>query len=143
MSAAMTQPLADRPPEVLTQWVPTMTALIIASQRLREGAKFVADSTATRIAMLETMRGEVWTMSEFSGRERALIGGIIASGAAIDAQKLNTLATNRGRVEQAWFNIEAYLGREGAAPELHAAGEVVRKEFFGTARPVTSSCPFR
>ncbi|MCP8883449.1 methyl-accepting chemotaxis protein [Devosia sp. XJ19-1] len=130
--AALAKPLTARPPELLATWVPTMTGLIIASQNLREGAKFVADSTATRIAMLETMRGEVWTMSEFSGRERALIGGIIASGAPISAQMLNTLSINRGRVEQAWFNIEAYLGREGAAPELQAAAAIVRQEFFGT-----------
>lgn len=129
--SAMAKPLTEREPNVLAQWVPTMTSLIIASQNLREGAKFVADSTATRIAMLETMRGEVWTMSEFSGRERALIGGILASGAAINAQKLNTLSINRGRVEQAWFNIEAYLGREGASEQLRNAADVVREQFFG------------
>lgn len=137
--AAMARPRADRSPEVLANWVPTMTGLIIASQHLREGAKFVADSTATQIAMLETMRGEVWTMSEYSGRERALIGGIIASGVAIDAQKLGTLSTNRGRVEQAWFNIEAYLGREGASPELKAAADIVRSEFFGTFEALRQS----
>jgi methyl-accepting chemotaxis protein len=137
--AAMAKPLAERPPELLAQWVPTMTSLIMASQHLREGAKVVIDSTATRIALLETLRGEVWTMSEFAGRERALIGGIIASGTAVDAQRLKTLSINRGRVEQAWFNIEAYLGREGAAPELHAAAKVVREQFFGTFETLRQS----
>ena len=137
--AEMGKPLAERSTELLSQWVPTMTSMIMASQHLREGAKFVADSTAARIAMLETVRGEVWTMSEFAGRERALIGGIIASGTAIDALRLKTLSINRGRVEQAWFNIEAYLGREGAAPELHAAAKVVREQIFGTFETLRQS----
>ncbi len=129
---AMTQPLANRPADLAGNWVPTITEMIVASQRLREGAKFVADTTATRIAMLETVRGEMWTMSEFAGRERALIGGLIASGAVMDTAKLRTLSTNRGRVEQAWFNIEAYLGRDTATPELRAAAETVRTVFFGS-----------
>jgi methyl-accepting chemotaxis protein len=136
---ALAAPLSGRPSDLLSNWVPTMTSLIMASQRLREGAKYVANSTAARIAMIETLRGEVWTMSEFAGRERALVGALLASGAPMDAQKLNTLSVNRGRVEQAWFNVEAYLGRDGAAPELQAAADVVRAEFFGSFETLRQS----
>jgi len=128
---AMSKPLAARSAQVAARWVPAMTEAIVASQRLREGAKFIADTTATRIAMLETVRGEMWTMSEFAGRERALIGGLLASATPINAETLRTLSTHRGRVEQAWFNVEAYLGRD-AAPELRKAADAVRTGFFGS-----------
>jgi len=128
---AMSKPLAARSAQVAARWVPAMTEAIVASQRLREGAKFIADTTATRIAMLETVRGEMWTMSEFAGRERALIGGLLASATPINAETLRTLSTHRGRVEQAWFNVEAYLGRD-AAPELRKTADAVRTGFFGS-----------
>ncbi|SMQ66238.1 Methyl-accepting chemotaxis protein [Devosia lucknowensis] len=131
VDVALAAPADQRPQDVVRGWVPAITEMIVASQRLREGAKFVVDSTATRIALLETVRGEIWTMSEFAGRERAQIGALIASGNPMDVAALRTLSTNRGRVEQAWFNIEAYLGRDAASPALREAAQETRKVFFG------------
>ena len=129
--AALVLPLAERPQAVIDAWVPTVTALVMASQRLREAGRFVVDSTATRIAQIESVRGEMWTMSEFAGRERAQLGAIISKGVPIDTARLTLLSTYRGRVEHAWFNIQAYIGRESAAPELVEAAGAMQAVFFG------------
>ena len=130
--SALTKPLAERPQALLDAWVPTMTDLVMTSQRLREAARYEADSTAARIAMLETVRAEMWIMSEFAGRERALIGATIAKGVPIGTDLLQTLSTYRGRVEQAWFNVESYIARSSGSPELAAAADIVRASFFDT-----------
>ena len=132
VDAALAGPLEARAPALLGSWVPTMTGLVMASQRLRDAAKYVVDDTATRAAMLESMRGEMWTMSEFAGRERAQIGALLAKGVAIDAQRLGTLSAYRGRVDQAWFNVEAYLARDAASPALRSAAAVTAEVFFGS-----------
>ena len=128
---ALAAPREQRPQALIDSWVPTMTTLVMASQRLRDAAKYVVDDIATHAALLENVRGEMWTMSEFSGRERAQIGALIAKGGAIDAAKLATLSTYRGRVEQAWFNIEAYLSRDAVSDQLLAAAEATKTSFFG------------
>ncbi|WP_245314527.1 HAMP domain-containing protein, partial [Sinorhizobium alkalisoli] len=130
--AELDKPLASRDGAVSREWVPTMTSLVMASQALRIAAQFQPDTIETNISQIQDVKGAVWTMGEYAGRERALIGRAISSGAALDSETLQTLATYRGRVEQSWLTVDAYLSRGNADPGVISAAAAVKLTFFGS-----------
>ncbi len=121
----------SREAEVMANWVPTITAMIMASQRLRVLAEYQPEQSVTRIQAQQVLKNQVWTMNEFAGRERAIIGGLVGAGAKMDVGKLRLLATYRGRVEDAWRNVELYAERADADPAIVAEIDTVRRAFFG------------
>ncbi len=129
---AMAQPAAGRSADVVGQWVPTATANIMASQELRLASQQLSDSALARAQVVQDLRNAVWIMSEFAGRERAAIGGLIADSQAIAATRLSTLGGFRGRIEQAWMTVQAYAVQDFAAPEVLRQLEAVESAFFTT-----------
>ncbi len=130
--AELEKPLAGRDRAVAKQWVPAMTSLVMASQALHIAAQFQPDTIETNISQIQDVKGAVWTMSEYAGRERALVGRAISSGAALDSETLQTLATYRGRVEQSWLTVDAYLSRKNADHGVIMAAAAVKQTFFGS-----------
>jgi methyl-accepting chemotaxis protein len=92
----------ERPAEVITAWVPTITEAIERTTRLRLIAEIVADAPEARLARLMQMRHLVAEMAEYAGRERAAIAGLIAGKRPLAAEGLRALSQNRGRVDSAW-----------------------------------------
>lgn len=117
---------------ILSQWVPTATALIMSSQKLRVAAQVVPSTALARTQIVLDLRQAMWVVSEYAGRERAAIGAAIARGARLDSSTLATLSEYRGRLEQSWAAIESYAGRDFADPSVLPAIAAVRSEFFGT-----------
>ncbi|MFW0776950.1 MAG: methyl-accepting chemotaxis protein [Rickettsiales bacterium] len=119
---------SQRDPELIKQWVPTMSALIITSQDLR----FLLTEEAMKVDPELGREGEFrhfsWIMSEYAGRERAMIGGLIAANQRITNVKLKTLSEYRGRVEEAWGLVKklGYTSNE----DVHKAMANVQKVFF-------------
>ncbi|MEE8443729.1 MAG: methyl-accepting chemotaxis protein, partial [Alphaproteobacteria bacterium] len=128
---ALAQGKESREAEVVANWVPTITAMIMASQRLRVLAEFQPEQSVTRIQAQQVLKNQVWTMNEFAGRERAIVGGTVAAGAKMSVDKLRLLATYRGRVEDAWRNVQFYAERADADPAIVAEIDTVRRAFFG------------
>ena len=126
----------QRPADLSANWVPTLTDLIMESQRLRLAARYLPKSMETQVMMLEQVKNAIWVMSEFAGRERAVIGAAISSGTQLDTAKLQTLATYRGRLEQAWMEVETYLDAEGADPGIVDVAAKVKSVFFGSFEAV-------
>lgn len=129
----------ERDAAVVGKWVPTATALIMSSQKLRTAAQIVPASALARTQIMLDLKHATWVMSEYAGRERATIGGLIARGANIDSGTLARLAEFRGRLEQAWNSIETYAARESANPLVLPAVAAARAEFFGTYQGVRDS----
>ena len=129
---ALRLPLEGRDTGLSERWVSASTVLIMASQRMRLASQYMPDTIETSISLIEDAKGAIWSMSEFAGRERALIGASVSGGLALDTAKLQTLATYRGRVEQAWMEVSAYLEKNGVAPEVLAAAAAVEQTFFGS-----------
>lgn len=117
---------------VAQRWVPTATALVVSSQELRVAAQVVPSTALARTQILLDLKQAMWVMSEFAGRERAMIGGLIGRGAHIDSAALAALAEYRGRLEQSWSLVEAYAARDFANPLVLTAMATARAEFFGT-----------
>lgn len=127
----LAKPVAGRGAKETAAWVPGITATIMESQRLRLAAQYLPDTAQTSILLAQDVKHAVWTMSEYAGRERAVIGGLVASGTALKPEALKQLADLRGRVEQAWAGISAYLEKEGAASAIRDASSRVEAAFFG------------
>ena len=116
---------------VTTIWVPTVTKLIETSQRMRLASEYEADAAETRLADLQRLKHFIWVISEFTGRERAAIGGTIAAGRAIEPDDLQRLAGFRGQVDLAWGLVEAYAAKANASGEIKGGVEAVRRAMFG------------
>ena len=127
---ALGKPRAARDQEVLETWLPAITELIMASQRLRTAARERRRTTLPGIEALRDLRHVAWVMAEFAERETALIGGIIAADEPLVLEELVQLPAFRGRRDQAWATIEAYAREPEAPPEVVAAISQVRQDYF-------------
>ena len=121
------------------RWVPTATALVVSSQELRVAAQVIPSTALARTQILLDLKQAMWVMSEYAGRERATVGGLIGRGAPIDTGALAALAEYRGRLEQSWSMMEAYAARDFANPLVLNAMATARAAFFGTFEDVRRS----
>ena len=131
-AGALALPAPERPPELSARWLDAMTQLIHSSQDVRQLADFRSDDALARLALIEAVKSAMWTMSEFSGLERAHIGGVIAAGAPLDAEKLQVLSGFRGRLDQAWHEVQMFAQTTGAGTEIADATARVDAVFFGS-----------
>ncbi|MDQ1078346.1 methyl-accepting chemotaxis protein [Pseudoroseomonas cervicalis] len=121
VDTALAQPRAARETALPAQWWEGMRGLIEASQALRLAQRGQGDGTEARLAALQGLKHFVWLATEFLGRERGTIAGLLARGAPIPQAQMEELATHRGRVETAWGMIEAALEHDGSTPAARAA----------------------
>lgn len=120
----------------VNSWVPTSTALINSSQNLRVSAQIIPATAIARTQLMLDLRQAMWVMTEYAGRERATLAGLISGNRAIDSQSLADLATFRGRLELSWGLIEGYAMRDFANPLVLPAIDAARTEFFTTFEAV-------
>ncbi len=112
----LTKPKIFRDATLLKSWVPTMSKLIVSSQDLRFALTEKTAMTDAELGRQSQLKHFQWMMSEYSGRERAIIGGMISSGTMMSNKKLATLSKYRGNVETGW-GIVKKLG-------AHSSGNV-------------------
>ena len=130
----ITKPATGRKPEVVSKWAPTITASIVASQNLRVAAAMDEDNVQALLSNLQNLKHFVWIMSEYLGRERAVVAGMIAAGRPMSAQEISTLGTFRGRVEAAWDYVQAYAAKSSAPPSVRAETDRMREKVFRASR---------
>ena len=107
--ADLAKPLSQRNSGVEKTWLSTMSNLILKSQAVRFTiAQKIADNDAN-LARQATMKHFSWIMSEYAGRERAILAGAIAADAPIHEAKIATLAAYRSKVETGWSTINKLL----------------------------------
>jgi methyl-accepting chemotaxis protein len=124
-------PSADRDAAVAQQWIATATTAIMTSQTLRQRAQTMPAQARAALLAMQELKHDIWVMSEFSGRERAMVAGIIGRQAAFEPQTLRILAEYRGRLEQAWGAVQGYAMRADADNTTVRAVETAKARFFG------------
>lgn len=125
-------PASMRDGAVRGQWVPAVTALIMSSQDLHVFSQEVPTTALARTQIMLDLRQAMWAVSEYAGRERAMIGAMIARQERFGDESLATLAEYRGRLEQSWASIKAYTDRSFADPGVVQAIEAANSDFFST-----------
>src|SRR5690242_19612611 len=128
--AEMAKPANSRDQAVVSQWAPAITALIAASQGLRVAAAMEEDDIQSRLSSLQNLKHFVWIMSEYLGRERAAVAGLVAAGKPMTSQEISNLAAFRGRLEVAWDYVQAYAAESSAPASVVAGTERVRDNLF-------------
>jgi methyl-accepting chemotaxis protein len=128
--AEILKPAASREQATLSQWAPTITAMITASQALRVAAAMGEDDTQSRLSSLQNLKHFVWIMSEYLGRERAAVAALVASGKPMTSKDISNLAAFRGRVEMAWDYVQGYAAKSSAPPSIVAGTDRVRENVF-------------
>ena len=126
----MAKPGSAREQTVVSQWAPTITALIAASQNLRVAAGMEEDDINSRLSSLQSFKHFVWIMSEYLGRERAAVAALVAAGKPMNSQQISNLAAFRGRLEIAWDYVQAYATKSSAPPNVLAGTERLRESVF-------------
>ncbi|WP_051439031.1 EAL domain-containing protein [Ciceribacter selenitireducens] len=127
----LTLPGSARDRALVDQWVPVVTALIMSLQELHVTAQEVPATALVHTQIMLDLRQALWVVSEYAGRERAMLGSMIARQRRLDDESLATLAEYRGRLEQSWVSIKVYADRPFAHPAVLRTIEMAKAEFFG------------
>lgn len=114
-------------------WFASATAQIDAVVALRRQLDGQADAES-RIASLMVIRDRLAEMSEFAGRERGVINGLLAQGGKANAALLMRLGENGARIDGAWALIGTRLA--AASPALREAIGAAEKSWFQTFAPI-------
>ncbi|MFT6071543.1 MAG: methyl-accepting chemotaxis protein [Alphaproteobacteria bacterium] len=96
---ALEQSISERNQALTSKIVPTLSNLIMTSQDLRYELVKTTASLSPELGRQAEIKHFSWMMSEYAGRERAIIGGIIAKGGLMPQNKLLKLTNFRSKVE--------------------------------------------
>jgi len=122
VDAALERSVDEREPALFAAVVPTYAKLIEACGELRRS--LWRDAPADEIARkLGFMIESAWIMSEYAGRERAIIGNHIAGAHALEPDDLAILQAYRGRLVGVW----GFLENEAAGDTVPGLADVVEK----------------
>lgn len=115
-----------------TEWLDITTMNISNEFELRDLAFSSIDESESIIYYNTLLRPNVATLAEYAGRERALLGNILASGKVISADEMANLKRYRSRVERALNNIFLLKGQTKTPAELENAIRKFEDVFLGS-----------
>ena len=120
---------------VRAAWFATITGLIMDSQNLRAAVDATVDPR-TDYAVRQGMAIEdaLWRMSEYAGRERGQLAGIIAAGKPMTGAQIETVARARGHVEVAWKQLSGQ--RDDLGPGFAAAVSAIGERYVAVLEPL-------
>lgn len=128
---ALRQGKSERDADLMQNWVPTMTAVIMQSRDVRTTMTNELITHPDLIA-LNNLKHFSWVTSEYAGRERAVVGGTISSGQAITPAKLRTLSEFRGRVQEAWTTMQDLSKNAIISADIKSAIKKADSAYFTT-----------
>lgn len=132
VDAGLAKSLVERQDNLERDFISTSTNLIEAIGSVRQALEALALPQDAELGQLVQLRALAGDMSEFAGRERALLAASIVSGKAATIVTMNTQARLRGRVEAAWGNMQGIRIRQDLPASLTKAFDTVDESFFGT-----------
>jgi methyl-accepting chemotaxis protein len=113
------------------QWVSTSTAFIAALAQLRRDAMVPDDDIEKALQDNTLIKEIVYQISEFAGRERALLGTVIADGRPLTTDEARLLGHFRVIVEGHLDRLEQIAKRQPTDTPLALAVGQMRTEFLG------------
>ena len=125
---AITRPIEERREGLANDYLAAATARIMLAQELRLAS--IGNVANAQGALLLQLKELTWSMSEYAGRERALIAGKLAANEAIDPVTRATVIENRGRVIEAWDDVRALVEHSAPDPRVAQAMSKAQRDFF-------------
>ena len=115
--------------ELRRDWFPSVSALIVASQRLRGVVEDGGPVLGASVRRAFELKNALWEMSEYAGRERGMVGGVVAGGKPFTPAQLETVARARGHVESGWTTLRQLA--DGFGPRVGTGVTTIERAFFG------------
>jgi len=131
IAAEMAKPLGERHVEVIDSVVPTFSALIDKTNRLRLTLETLTRPPAAQLVQLTNLRHLAAEMAEYAGRERARLVGAIGGRQKLSDGDMRIIEEGRGHIDLAWDSISILRVRADTPPSLLAALDAVEKQYFG------------
>lgn len=113
------------------EWLEVVNAHIGAITMLRRMALSSRSEDEHPYADNPLMKEILFTLTEYAGRERALVGGVIAAGRPFTVSEMATVQGYRGIIAEATQRADMMVTRMQHDPGITAAREAMRKEFQG------------
>jgi len=129
--------LASRDTNVAPRVFAATTRLIETSQLLRRAIEEELTLVEGEVKRLQQVAHTAWALSEFQGRERGYVNGLIAGAQPITPERGAFLANLKGRNELLWPELEVLVALVPADPQLAAALNAARSAMdnkFGPLR---------
>lgn len=105
----LTQPVAERPRARVDAWFAAATAAIDRANSLRLAIDFGAVSPQSVLRGFVPLKNELWEISEFAGRQRAIIGAHIARDEPLSLATIQQLDLLDGAINRANAQINNLL----------------------------------
>nr|WP_294544687.1 methyl-accepting chemotaxis protein [uncultured Rhodopila sp.] len=121
------------PPSPPGAWFAAATAQIDAVVALRRASDSAANAESS-MARLVALRDRLAEMSEFAGRQRGLVNGLMSAGAKATAEQALTLAAGEGRIDGAWARVGGRLG--DASPALRERVRAAEAAWYADFQPL-------
>ncbi|CAK0774477.1 methyl-accepting chemotaxis protein [Azospirillaceae bacterium] len=119
-------------------WFNAMTDLIMATADLRDAIEQDLDwAVDVRVTHGLDLKDSLWQMSEFAGRERGFMAGVIAAGRPMTPEQIENQSRMRGRIESAWAVLSSH--RNGLPEAFRAALDDVEQRYNKTFAEVRRS----
>ncbi len=112
-------------------WAATMADLLEANEALRQALSGEVYGVDAFSAGYSTLKNAAFVVSDYAGRERAMMARQIEEEFPLSPRQLQLLSAFRGRVEQAWGALSAIGAAEGVDPLLKSAVEEATRLFMG------------
>ena len=110
------------------RWFSAMSTLITSVHRLASSLRDQVESN-TPLGLAMEARALAWDLSEFAGRERGLISGILAGQRVPTAAEFELIGHYRGRLESALQDIDRLVELPRLEPSLEKALSQVRDAY--------------
>ena len=120
------KPLNERGMALIFRSGPVLTLIRRQIERIQDFRQTISRTTAqkdTQASQIELMINLTWLISEYITRERDELANVIATSTRISPGLSMQLASNRGRIDQAWQNLNSF---PTPYPEIKTAIENVR-----------------
>ncbi|TAN70442.1 MAG: HAMP domain-containing protein, partial [Magnetospirillum sp.] len=89
-----------------------------------------------KMALLMDLKDFTWVMSEYAGRERAVVAGRLSSGQGLTPEDIATISQYRGRIDMAWGKISSAREQSQVPDDIAVAIDRVNRDFFGILTPI-------
>lgn len=132
IDSALTHPKAARDATAIKDWTPAMTALIDRSQEVRVKASRVASDLEGIVATLLTIKQYAWVLTEYAGRERALVADAMAAERPMTPEETLRDANLRGTIDLAKTQIDDLSNATTTPPAIKKALTKAEQDYFGT-----------
>ncbi|MFY7962333.1 MAG: methyl-accepting chemotaxis protein, partial [Elsteraceae bacterium] len=89
------------------EWFPGISAVIERTQTLRQSLEADLPPTHPVVADGFTLKQGAYLASEYAGRERGFLAGVIAAGRPLTPAEVAQIGANRGQIEAGWASVRA------------------------------------